>query len=316
GEPGTGGAVLIKSQPARWEQMAAVNYGFGSFGNRTLNAMIKFGSEEFQNTVTYSKQEADGYREQSAMNREVLSYESKIKASSRDEINVFFLYGDLDYQTPGGLTKAQYLANPRAARPAAGAFPSAAQARAEIMQKTFLAGFSNKYQISSKFENQLSLYGAFSQIRNPSIRNYEKRNEPHFGGRTVFKYKEDLGSADLRVVFGAEAQQGFASVRVYGNRLGVQDTVQTDDEVNNLQYFMFAQAELELHSGWILSAGASLNKSSVEFSRVSSIPPANQKRVYSNEIAPRVSLLKNINDVFSVFASVSKGFSPPTVPTA
>jgi len=310
---GTGGAVLLQSLPAKWEQMAAISYGAGSFNNQSLNATIRFGKDEFQNTVTYSKQETDGYRDQSAMTREVLSYESKIKAGIKDAINVFFLYGDLDYETPGGLTKAQYVANPKAARPAAGAFPSAVQAQAAIRQKTFLAGFSNHYQLSSKFENVLSLYGAFSQVRNPAIRNYEKRNEPHFGGRTVFKYNEQIGSSDLKFVFGGEAQQGFSNVKVYGNRFGVQDTLQTDDEINNLQYFVFAQAELEIKSGWIFTAGASLNKSSIEFSRVSTVPPADQKRTYNNEIAPRISILKNFNDYLSVYASASKGFSPPTL---
>ncbi|MET0243226.1 MAG: TonB-dependent receptor [Flavitalea sp.] len=310
---GTGGAVLLHSQPGKWEQMAAVNYGIGSFGNRSLNAVVRFGSEDFQNTVTYSTQQVDGYREQSEMDRQVVSYEAKIKAAKNDELNAFFLYGDLDYETPGGLTKAQYDANPRAARPAAGAFPSAAQAQARIMQKTFLAGFTNKYQISSKFENVTSLYGAYSQVRNPSLRNYEKRNEPHFGGRTVFKYTEDLGSSDLKIVAGAEAQQGFSNVKVFGNRLGVQDSLQTDDEITNLQYFVFAQAELELHSGWIFTAGASLNRSDIDFSRVSTIPPADQSRTYNNEIAPRLSVLKNFGNFISVYASVAKGFSPPTL---
>jgi iron complex outermembrane recepter protein len=310
---GTGGAMLIQSQPAKWQEMAAITYGIGSFDNRSLNALVRFGKEGFQNTITYSTQDVDGYREQSAMKREVFSYESKIKAGEHDALNVFFLYGDLDYQTPGALTKAQYLANPRSARPAAGGFPGAIAARAAIRQKTFLSGFSNHYQINSKFENMVALYGAFSQIRNPAIRNFEKRNEPHFGGRTMFKYNEQIGTSKLKVVFGAEAQQGFSNVKVYGNRLGVQDTLQTDDEINNLQYFVFAQADLELRGGWIFTAGASLNKSKVEFSRVSRVPPADQERTYSNEIAPRVSLLKNLNDYLSVYASVAKGFSPPTL---
>ncbi|MHA4843805.1 TonB-dependent receptor [Flavitalea antarctica] len=310
---GTGGAVLIRSLPAKWEQMAAVNYGFGSFDTRSLNATIRFGKEDFQNTITYSTQESDGYRVQSAMKREVLSYEAKVKAGDKVVLNAFFLYGDLDYQTPGGLTKAQYQANPKAARPAGGPFPSAVQAHAAIGQKTFLAGFSNRYQFTSKLENVTALYGAFSQIRNPAIRNYEKRNEPHFGGRTVFKYNEEIGTSNLKLVFGAEAQQGFSNIKVYGNKSGVPDTLQTDDEVNNLQYFLFAQAELELNGGWIFTAGASLNKSSVEFSRVSSVPPADQEIKYSNEIAPRISILKNINDYYAVYASVSKGFSPPTL---
>jgi iron complex outermembrane receptor protein len=310
---GTGGAVLIRSQPAQWQQQATVSYGMGSFNNRYLNASIKFGKENIQNTITWSKQQADGYREQSEMKREVFTYESKIRASRRDQINVFFLYGDLEYQTPGGLTKAQYVANPKAARPPAGAFPGAVQSRAAIMQKTFLAGFSNVYQFNNKFENTVSLYGAFSQIRNPSIRNYEKRNEPHFGGRTVFKYQEQLGTSALKIVFGAEAQQGYSNVKVYGNRQGVQDTVQTDDEINNLQYFVFAQAELELQDGWIFTAGASLNRSTIEFSRVSIIPPLNQRSTYDNELAPRISVLKNLNTYLSVYASVAKGFSPPSL---
>jgi iron complex outermembrane receptor protein len=310
---GTGGAVLIRSLPAKWEQMAAINYGMGSFNTQSLNTTIRFGKEDFQNTITYSTQESDGYRVQSAMKREVFSYEAKVKAGEKDVLNAFFLYGDLDYQTPGGLTKVQYLANPKAARPAAGAFPSAVQAHAAIGQKTFLAGFSNRHQFTSKLENVVSLYGAFSQIRNPAIRNYEKRNEPHFGGRTVFKYNEELGSSHLKIVFGAEAQKGFSNIKVYGNKSGVQDTLQTDDEVNNLQYFLFAQAELELQHGWIFTAGASLNKSSVEFSRVSRIPPVDQEIKYNNEVAPRISILKNINDYYAVYASVSKGFSPPTL---
>jgi iron complex outermembrane receptor protein len=310
---GTGGAVLLRSQPATWQNSASINYFMGSFDNRGLNASVKFGSSDFQNTLTYSTQQTDGYRVQSAMERDVVTYEAKVKAGEKDQLNVFFLYGDLYYQTPGALTKAQYEANPKAARPAAGAFPSAVQAQAAITQKTFLSGFSNRYQFSKHFENTTSLYGAFSQIKNPTIRNYEKRNEPHFGGRTVFKYHTDLGESALHVVVGAEAQQGYSNVKVYGNRLGVQDTVQTDDEVNNLQYFVFAQADLEFRNGWIITAGASLNKSTIEFSRVSVIPPQNQKRSYNNEIAPRLSVSKLIIPELSVYAGISKGFSPPTL---
>lgn len=310
---GTGGAVLLKSQPAVWERSASVNYFMGSFNNRGLNVSLRTGSENFQNTLNYSTQQSDGYRVQSGVERKVLTYESKIKTSEKNQLNVFFLYGDLYYQTPGGLTKAQFEADPRAARPAAGPSPSAVQAKAAITQKTFLSGFSNRYQITKHFENITSLYGAFSQIRNPTIRNYEKRNEPHFGGRTVFKYNADMSGSILNIVLGAEAQKGFSNVKVYGNRAGVQDTVQTDDEVSNLQYFIFTQADLELKNGWIITAGASFNKSSIEFSRVSVIPPVNQKRTYNNEIAPRLSILKHITPGISAYAGISKGFSPPTL---
>jgi iron complex outermembrane receptor protein len=310
---GTGGAVLIKSLGSAWKPGVSVNYLAGSFDQTMINSALQWGNDNFQNSISYTHQESDGYRVQSKMKREVLTYEAKINAGDRNQLNVYFLYGDLYYQTPGGLTKAQYEANPKAARPAAGIFPSAVTAQAAIYQKTFLSGFSNHYSFNSRFDNTTSLYGAFSQIENPAIRNYEKRNEPHFGGRTVFSYHADIDDSKLHFVLGGEMQKGFSDVKVYRNRQGVSDSLQTDDEIDNLQYFVFGQTELELKSGWIFTAGASLNKSTIELNRVSTVPPLVQKRTYSNELAPRLSVLKKITADIAVYSSVSKGFSPPTL---
>lgn len=310
---GTGGAVLIKSLPALWKPGVSVNYLAGSFGQQMINSTLQFGNDKFQHNMNYTHQKSDGYREQSEMKRDVFTYEAKINATEKDQLNVFFLYGDLYYQTPGGLTKAQFNANPKAARPPAGIFPGAVQAKAAIYQETFLTGFSNQYQLSAKFANTTSVYGAFSKIENPAIRNFEKRNEPHTGGRTVFSYQQDINNSKLNIVLGGEIQKGFSNIKVYRNNQGTSDSLQTDDEVDNLQYFVFAQAELELKGGWIITGGASLNKSTIEFSRVSTVPPLLQKKTYSNEIAPRISLLKKLTDDLAVYASVSKGFSPPTL---
>ena len=310
---GTGGAVILKSMPTSWRPNASVNYVGGSFGLQMINTSLQWGNDQSQHNISYTHQGSDGYRVQSEMKRKMFSYEGKVKAGTKDELNVFFLYGDLYYQTPGGLNKTQYDNNPTAARPAAGIFPGAVQAQAAIYQETFLAGFSNEYQFTSRLKNTTSLYGAFTQVENPAIRNFEKRNEPHGGGRTVFSYTADINQSKLNVVVGGELQKGFSNIKVYRNNQGVSDSLQTDDEVNNFQYFFFAQAELEVKGGWIFTAGASLNKSNVEFSRVSSVPPTIQKRKYSNEIAPRVSLLKKITADVAVYASISKGFSPPTI---
>ena len=310
---GTGGAVLIKSMPVVWRPNVSVNYMAGSFNHHLINSSLQFGNQDLQSNISYTHQESDGYRVQSNMKRDVLTYEAKLNAGEKDQLNVVFLYGDLYYQTPGGLTKAQFESNPKASRPAAGIFPSAVQAQAAIYQKTFLAGFNNQYQFNSRFQNNTSLYGAFSQIQNPAIRNYEKRNEPHFGGRTVFSYHEEIGASGLNIVFGGEFQKGFSNIKVYRNRQGASDSLQTDDEIKNLQYFGFAQAELELEQGWIFTLGASINKSEIQFSRVSTVPSQVQKRNYSNEIAPRFSVLKKITSNVAVYTSISKGFSPPTL---
>ena len=120
-----------------------------------------------------------------------------------------FLYADLYYQTPGALTKKEFDLDPKASRPAAGAFPSAERAKAAFYQKTFLAGFSLENKFSDNWKNTTSIYGAYTQTRNPSFRNYGRTTEPHFGGRTVFEFNKKLQNTLLTLHAGAEVSAKF-----------------------------------------------------------------------------------------------------------
>lgn len=312
---GTGGVMLINSFPQTSGSHISLNYSGGSYHGKNVNVSATTGNESFQSKIDYTHQQSDGYREQSAMERDIFSWQTRIQAGGKQTISTQVLYGNLHYQTPGGLTRAQYLANPRAARPAvpAAGLAGAIGNKAAIFQKTFWAGISDHYKFNDHFENTTSVYGAFSQIKNPSIRNYERRLEPNFGGRTTFSYTGKINHATLKIVAGAEAQQGYAIIKVYKNNKGNGDSLQTDDEVNNYLAAVFLQGELSLPGGWVATAGASLNQSSVRFERLSVVPTFNYRTSYNNQVAPRVSLLKKINAQSSVYALVSKGFSPPTV---
>jgi iron complex outermembrane receptor protein len=193
-----------------------------------------------------------------------------------------------------------------------GSQPSAVQAQAAIYQKNFTAGFSNEYHFSEHWQNTTAVYGAYTDFTNPGIRVYEVRQEPHFGGRTVFQYKTQFGESSLQVNAGAEAQRGFFETRDYANKLGARDTLQTDDRINNWQYMVFAQADWRFGAGWTLTAGASFNKSSVQIIRVSVLPAVTNTRNFDNKIAPRVALLKKIFPEISLYASAARGFSTPT----
>lgn len=310
---GTGGVMLINSTAAKPENQLSINYSRGSYNANMFNISANTGSESFQNVVSYTHQGSDGYREQSGMRRDIISWDSKVINSEKQSLSAHVLLGDLYYQTPGGLTLAQFQANPKAARPAGGGFPSAVQNKAAINQKMAWAGFEHTYNFSDHFKNSTSVYGATAQITNSAIRNYEKRLEPNFGGRTTFTYSTDINQAKLAVIAGAEYQQGFSTIKVYKNKSGNPDLLQTDDEVISNQATIFAQADLALAKGWIVTAGLSVNSSMVEFNRLSVVPSFNYRTDYNNQVAPRLSLLKKLNENASVYAVVSKGFSPPTV---
>ncbi|RYG40415.1 MAG: TonB-dependent receptor, partial [Chitinophagaceae bacterium] len=185
---GTGGLILMNNLD-RWQPGVSLDYVTGSYNLQNVFASARFGNGDQKNQFTYAHNQTDGYRDQSAMRRDNFSWLSQLKISEKQELSATVLFTDLEYETPGALTLAEFNANPKAARPAAGAFPSAAAAKATIYQKNILAGFTNRYEISSSLQNTTTLYGAFSQIRNPTIRNYERRNEPSYGGRTTFTWK-------------------------------------------------------------------------------------------------------------------------------
>jgi iron complex outermembrane recepter protein len=305
----TGGALLIKSRPDTWQPGFTGEYSYGSFNTNTINAQVRLGNENGGNIISYSHQTSDGYRDHTNLRRDIATWESMLKNNDRQTLSTYAFYGDLYYQTPGALTLSEYNANPQQARPAVGSTPSAAQSQAAIYQKTFLAAITNTYRFSSAFQNTTNFYAAYTNYQNPTFRNYEFRNEPHFGGRTIFNYTDDL----LHLSFGAEAQKGFFQTQDYGNSNGAPDTLQTDDNINTWTYTVFAQADVFFGKGWQASAGLSYNEAFIGIDRISVPGFVPRNKTFGNELAPRIDLSKKITPDILLYASISKGFSPPEV---
>ena len=309
---GTGGAILINSQPERPVHSLLANVVAGSYDMASINVQASHNKETFANSFNFSHQQSHGYRDHTSMRRDVTSWQSKIVTGKRESLRINLLYGDLFYETPGALTKAEYNNNPGSARPAAGSFPSADKAKAAIFQKTWLGGLNNHFKFSDRFENSFIFYGAYSSIKNPTFRNYEARKEPHLGGRTVFTWKPGIKNNDTKIVFGAEAQKGFFNIRTYNNINGRPGTSLTNDDVRNSLWSFFGQGNLRLKYDINVTAGMSITRSSIKITRFIPSPTSSHERVYKNEISPRLAVSKKLLKDLYWYGSVAKGFSPPT----
>ncbi len=319
---GTGGLILMQSLPAlplrqaglsdNSRPTASLEYMGGSFNLQNIFGSVSFGEKNNQSLLTYVHNSSDGYRDHSRMRRNNASFVSRNQISTKQQLTAAVLFTDLYYETPGGLTKAEYDANPKAARPAAGGQPSADLAKAAIYQKNILVGLHQLYSFNELFKNNTSLYGAFAQIKNPTFRNYERRNEPHFGGRTSFSFNKQLDKTKIQLLAGGELQQGYFNTQVSKNKQGNPDTLQTNDDIRNNNYSVFFQADADFSSKWFLTAGVSLNQSDISITRLNKYPVVAQSRTYGSEWSPRIALLWKMTKDMALFANVSKGFSPPT----
>jgi len=310
---GTGGLLLMHSFASRFEPSVKLDYVTGSYNLQNLLASVSFGTDDRRNIISYAHNQSDGYRYHSSSRKDNASFVSQLKISEKQLLTTSVLFTDLRYETPGGLNKNEFLANPRQSRPAAGGLPSADQAKAAIFQKTFLAGINQQYFFGGGFKNSTSLYGSYANIKNPTFRNYERRTEPGYGGRTVFTYEKKMDDTKLQLVAGGEWQEGFFNTLVSKNKQGNQDSVQTNDDIRFTALSGFAQADISIKDDWFITAGASINSSKVNVTRVSKYPVVTQRRTYKNEWSPRLAIQKKIGSNHSVFASVSKGFSPPSI---
>ncbi|MCO6496082.1 MAG: TonB-dependent receptor [Chitinophagaceae bacterium] len=305
---GTGGVVLLTDEPKRSGIQFTDTYG--SYNTNSLGFAANIVNDGKKISFKYNRQSSDGFRDHTKMYRDVVSMNASLVNKKKFKMGNYFIYGRSYYQTPGALTLAEYEANPRSARPKAGPNPSADEAHAEFTLNYFLAGLKMEQQISGSLKNYVVLYGSYSQNRNPNFRNFSRTSEPHFGGRTDFTYSAMVDDKQFTLDFGGEYQHSFNGQRVYKNNGGTPGDLQTDNEIQNTQAFVFAQANMELGKGFSASAGTSVNFLDVDFSRFYD-ENIRHKRSFKNEWAPRVSLSKQLNPDMVVYGSVARGFSPP-----
>ena len=307
---GTGGVILLTSRNAdKDENSFNVNSVAGSWGTFQSEVAYKNGTGNNNYAISYSHQQSDGWRTQTNMRRDVANYAGSFNLSKKQSISTNIFYSDLYYQTPGGLTAAQMVANPRQARPAAGGFPGAQDQQAAIFQKTLYAGFANTYQFNTSWSNTTGIYTSNTRFKNPSILNYQRKTEQNIGGRSLTQYHKNY----LTVSFGGEYQYCFTGTGTYGNKNGVPDTIQFNDEIAATQYNLFLQADVSLSENLIINAGISYNNYGYGFTRLNQLPVKTTDKTFSPVAAPRISVLKKINKLYSLYATVSKGYSPPTI---
>jgi iron complex outermembrane receptor protein len=155
-----------------------------------------------------------------------------------------------------------------------------------------------------------------NDFENPFILDYKRELGFGFGGRTKFTHDTRLAGKALRLIAGGEYQSSLTDAQNFGNKKGVADTVRFADKLRATQGFLFQQAEWDFTEKFIFTLGLSENFSSFEIDRqidASGGLTGLQTRTFDPIVVPRVALNYGVNSFSSIYASLSSGFSPPTI---
>ena len=310
---GTAGTLLLTTDTLAGTgraEAAAGSYGFFRAGAQvqwpgTGKIADRVGGDgRYQ--LRLAHQQTDGYRVHTALRRQTAQFTTRWGAGERRELRLDALYTKLFYELPGALNAEQYAADRRQAR------PGSEETNASINYDNLLLGLTHRWR-QGRWSNVTTAYGTGFYFDHPFNFDYKRETNLGTGGRTAFDYTIPLGGSVLRLSAGGEVQLQLRMANNFGNETGRPTTLNFSDEVLSRQNLLFGQATYDL-GAWRFSAGLSLNDLNYRVDRTydASGAPALTESSIPTAVSPRVSVLRDFGRI-SVYATVSDGFSPPTL---
>ncbi|TVR85595.1 MAG: TonB-dependent receptor [Saprospirales bacterium] len=307
---GNGGVLKFSNRLSDEGSRLTAQTATGSFDMFRLGLKKSGATDDMQYTAGLHHFQSDGHREHSRTERTVFNFSGRWFPTANQPVGFHILYSDLFYQIPGGLTLGQFEEDPYQSR------PGSIEQNSSIRQRTLLTGFTMERNLGNNITNSSSVFLSNTDFDHPFILDYKKDLGTDYGARTVFRKDAMLAGLPLRLVLGAEFQQGRVAARNFGNKEGLRDTMRFSDDIRTRNYFFYTQAEVELNSDWLLTLGLSRNTVGYKVDRnVDNLSgtPFSVSRNFQAEWVPRIAASYKFNETSSMFASVSAGFSPPTL---
>lgn len=316
---GANSGGIVRLQPKGFDVLqdrGSLLLSGGSFGLKQEQLSVQRRvNDDYNFSFDQSFMRSDSYRDHSALDKKTYQTAHQWRYSADKELRLLAFYSDLHYQTPGGLTENQRQENRRMARQATAFTPSAEDQQAGIYNKTLFAGVVHEARINDKLSHSISLFGADTDFENPFITNYEFRTEKNAGLRTYFSYLDHLNAdIDWEMQWGFEAQKGWNNIINYDNEQGGLGALQAKDDLDNSRASLFYRAMLKLYKRWTVEASLGLNYAAIGYVSYDDqiLEPAG--RISFGRIwMPRLATAYLLTDDVALRASVSKGYSPPTL---
>lgn len=316
----SGGAIQAFTERGEGPPKLSSSFAMGSNGQKRLGLKASGERAGVGYTVSASRFLTDGYRPQTAADKNLLNARLDFGSSADSHWTVVASHVDIDAKDAGGVTPADWAANHRAV--AAGSL----QYNTRKSQRQTQAGLIHEHRVSASDQLRLMVYGGHRAITQyQSIPKAAQAPATHAGG--VIDMQRDYGGLDARWthqqgsvdwVLGLAANQVRENRKGYenfvGSELGIKGNLRRDERNRLSSVDPYAQASWAFAPAWTLDAG--LRWSNVRFdSRDRYIVGANgddSGKTKFHRLLPMASLQHAFDDATQVYASVASGFETPT----
>jgi iron complex outermembrane receptor protein len=299
----------LKPQPN--ETRAVEENTVGSNGLFRNNTRIETANSASALIFNYGHQEEEGWRTNSASRKDYAQLSGDFFVSDRSTVSAYFAYAHSMEQLAGEMTDSIFYNRIKWSDPAYLVNGS------KTVIESFRAGVTDNYRIDSHFSNQTTVYTNSYTLSQPFAHGLSDAQAFTFGGRSGFVYASDTGAVAVHGIFGVQFQKTGAFNKSYNLTNGVPGGIRGDLQNESQSYSVFTEWKLSLPEQWILTTGGSLNFTELDILDMlaNSANPGHANGSGDKSIpayfAPRISLLKLLNDHVSLYADVSSGYTPP-----
>lgn len=313
---GLGGAILIKPKQLHIPgNEAYTGTTIGSFGLVKNTVRYSYDNAFGSLNISYHKLETDGWRDNSAYNREGVTLAGELFRKQNSKLTYFGNYTYMKAFIPSSINKETFDNNPKAAA------PTWAASKGYEQYDSYLGGLAYDWQAATWLKNSTSVFINAKDSYEPRPFDILTQDNMAWGARTQFFGNVKLGKMKTEFIAGIEyfndGFDGSTFQNLYQDNNGngnLQGDRLTGNEQKRDFINAFAQLRIQLLPKMELQTGLTYNKT--QFKLDSTYPSdaiRSQDYNYDGIWSPQVSLLYKPGRLQTVYASVSRGFSLPSI---
>jgi iron complex outermembrane recepter protein len=308
---GLGGTINITArQPSQRANGITNSFQAGSFGLFRNSLMLDGSRKNKAGSLVYSRTTMDGYRQNSQYRRDALTGTGQFNMGNKTRGTALLYYSDMKGFIPSSIDSLAFMNTPRAAA------QNWLNARGYEDTQKLLAGVSGTHQINAELLIDISLFTTlhYEMERRPWDFLYEDRESG--GTRTKLTWLQQAGMVQWRIMGGAELFFEDFRYKTYENQggAGEQGNIISNNREGIRFFNFFAQTDLD-YDRLNLSAGINANTNRINYRDIQQIDGIDRSAIYNYGLilSPRLSANYRLSNYHAVFATISHGFSPPSI---
>ncbi len=314
---GLGGVINLYAAEGEMDKTeAAGELLFGSYGMVKKTISGSHGTKTTSLFANFSDLQSDGYRDNGEYSRKSGLVHGSLKTTENDKLSFLANFTRLKAFIPSSINESDFRNNPSVA------------ASNWVASKGFesydrgLLGVSYVHQFSLSFTNTTSVYFSFRDAYEPRPFDILKEERISAGVRTKFNLSAELFDRPSKISFGAEYYNEWYEIGTFENLyrdFQDQGSVLGERLSNNEQdrnySNLFGQLNLELTDKWGLETGFNVNITKYSLTDLFVQDAVDQSGDYGFKtiLSPRIATTYEVSNGKNIYASVSHGFSTPTV---